>query len=265
MKTKKQTLQICLTNSCNCNCRYCFAPTHYCKDSDLSLAQWEQLLTKIARIAPCCGIDKINIVGGEPLLAPYLFNFLDLCYAYRLPCTITTNGFNLDEQIISRLSGKINYLGLSVDSIDCATNQKIGRMVGNRTLRLADIICISNLLKKHNIPLKVNRVLSKFNASEDPSPLLDSITFFRLKLLDVYINAGVNDESAAYKLSEQEFFAACKKYSHYTPVIETNESMDNAYYLINNDASIVISKNGTYQTMGNMLHLSENALICLFL
>lgn len=261
MNTKKNTIHVCLTSKCNYCCSYCFFPVHLSDESDFNVQTWRKIINRIINVSKVCNIKRISFVGGEPLLSPALFELIDLCNERKMECSLTTNGSLLSERIISILEGKIAYLGLSVDSINRDTNIRIGRHVNERCLSRNQIIRISQALSEHNIPLKINRVISKLNCDEKPSILFDNLIFSRLKLINLYMNYGINDFSKSLQLSQIDFQKVCAAYTKYAPEIETEETMTNAYYIINSNGDVVISRNGFLENHGNILSMSLKELI----
>lgn len=264
MNSKKNTVQVCLTNKCNYHCVYCFSPVYLADQADLDVAIWIKIIKRIIDISKKCEITRINFVGGEPFLSPALFDVIDLCFRNGIKCALTTNGSLLTEEIAAKLQGKIEHIGLSIDSINQKTNIMIGRCDCGNCLTYSKVVSISRFLFKHNIPLKINRVLSTFNCCENPS-FLDSIVFGRLKLMEVYINNGINDNAVSYRLSRDEFQKAYSLYMDYSPEVETAQTMTDAYYMINSNGDIVMSRNGKIINYGNILSMQTDNLIALWL
>lgn len=89
--------KICwLTTNRNCNirCKWCYArDTKYNINDCMSLDNAKKAIDICAE----AGIKKIILIGGEPLLYPYLYDVLDYCHEKEIKTTIVTNGILLSD------------------------------------------------------------------------------------------------------------------------------------------------------------------------
>ncbi len=90
---RKNTLQIFITNNCNIKCQGCFARNAMKDDSNISIKEYKKVITTFLKK----GGKQINILGGEPLLYPYLNELLDINRKYKIKTTIYTNGYYLNK------------------------------------------------------------------------------------------------------------------------------------------------------------------------
>ena len=60
-------LRLSVTDLCNYRCRYCMPPEGICKKNHRDICSLEELV-EISRAAIDCGIRKIRLTGGEPLV-----------------------------------------------------------------------------------------------------------------------------------------------------------------------------------------------------
>ena len=110
-------LRLSVTDRCNYRCAYCM-PAGVCGGLRELLSLGE--LAEIARAAVACGVRKIRLTGGEPLVRPGL---ADLCRMLRaLPgveeLAITTNG-SLLPQLAGELKGAgVDRLNVSLDTLN---------------------------------------------------------------------------------------------------------------------------------------------------
>jgi cyclic pyranopterin phosphate synthase len=117
-----ESLRISVTDRCDLRCFYCIA------DEDITWLPRRELLSleelaRVARVAVECGVRKIRLTGGEPLLRKNLPALV--AELARLPgledLALTTNGTQLE-----RLAGPLARAGLrrvnvSLDSLDPRT------------------------------------------------------------------------------------------------------------------------------------------------
>jgi MoaA/NifB/PqqE/SkfB family radical SAM enzyme len=104
-------VSIALTNACDLECSYCFAPkTHASLPFDL-VESW-------LRDLDANGTLGVGFGGGEPTLYP---RFAELCaYAAEntnLAVTFTTHGHHLNDTILAHLRGKVHFVRVSMDGV----------------------------------------------------------------------------------------------------------------------------------------------------
>ena len=74
------------------------------------------------------GIPSIELTGGgEPMVYPYIAEFLDELGKYPIELAIVTNGASLNENLQNRLQ-KLKWIRFSVDSITPETHSKVHRV-----------------------------------------------------------------------------------------------------------------------------------------
>ncbi|CAN5803508.1 hypothetical protein BH09VER1_BH09VER1_49630 [soil metagenome] len=130
-------ISIALTNSCDLDCSYCYAPKlHEVLDYD-NVCRW------------LCELDQhgalgVGFGGGEPTLHP---RFGDLCeFAInqtRLAVTFTTHGHHLRPKLLSRLEGNVNFIRLSMDGVGSTYERLRGKGFDAFTMRLRDVRSIA--------------------------------------------------------------------------------------------------------------------------
>jgi organic radical activating enzyme len=88
------TLQVFITNRCNLKCNGCFA-RNIIGEHRVHMQPDEYL--KTIRTAVSKGVERITLIGGEPLMHPHLKEFVEMNYVYGLKTTIYSNGYHLDN------------------------------------------------------------------------------------------------------------------------------------------------------------------------
>lgn len=92
--SKRNTLQIFITNSCNLNCSGCFAKSVIENNNEhISVEEYEKAVESFIHK----GGKQINIIGGEPLTHPHLDKLISINKNYGLKTTIYTNGYLLGK------------------------------------------------------------------------------------------------------------------------------------------------------------------------
>lgn len=170
-------LRISVTDRCNFRCLYCLPETEAAanfyrerwrsrpkipihrrwkpKHEILSFEEME----RIARIAVDCGIEKIRITGGEPLLRQNVVALIEKLAA--IPglrdLAMTTNGFLFPQHAAALKKAGLRRVSFSLDSFD---PQNFKRLTGVSGLdKVTQSVQLAKELDFH--PVKVNAVIIK--------------------------------------------------------------------------------------------------------
>ncbi len=155
---------------CNFRCSYCFAVFDDLKDKYLSKDDNLRLCHLLAQ-----KFDKITLLGGEPTLSPYLGEMLSICKSYGRTTSIITNGYRMaEEDYVRSLAGLLDWVTISIDSANPATNAALGRGFGPRSkpnqpvspLTTEHYVKVAGLVRKHGMKLKISTVVNKLNKDE---------------------------------------------------------------------------------------------------
>jgi len=111
-------LRLSVTDLCNYRCRYCMPAEGVCKRSHGEILSVEEC-AEIARAAAECGVTKVRLTGGEPLVRR---GILDICRGIaaapevRELC-LTTNGTFLPELAAPLRQAGVDRLNVSLDTL----------------------------------------------------------------------------------------------------------------------------------------------------
>ena len=111
-------LRLSITDVCNFKCNYCLPDGYQCDSSRdfLSLNEIRLLVTSFAEL----GVSKIRITGGEPALRKDLAEIIATIKA--VPgiknVALTTNGYNLEQNVEHWYRAGLDALNVSIDSLD---------------------------------------------------------------------------------------------------------------------------------------------------
>lgn len=161
-------LRISLTDQCNLRCSYCMPvnPVFMKKDKLLPAEEIERLVRVFVKL----GIKKIRLTGGEPLFRKDFDDILQRLAKLRIPITLTTNGYYLNEHI-DLIEENIHLVNISLDTLHPERFRLITqRNAFERTLENID------LALSRNLRIKINVVVVK-NINDDEIP-----DFIRLTL-----------------------------------------------------------------------------------
>lgn len=122
-------LRISVTDLCNLRCVYCMPAEGVAKRAHGANMSVEDIITA-AEAAADCGITKIRITGGEPLVRR---GILDICRGIgRIPglkeICMTTNGVLLPQYAEQLKDAGVTRLNISLDTLDPAKYAEITRI-----------------------------------------------------------------------------------------------------------------------------------------
>ena len=244
-----------VTNSCNYRCAYCFGK--FPNKDELPFERACKIIDNIALYFSRAGItgSRINLAGGEPLLYSYLDELIDYISAYGIKVSIITNGSLLTEERIAAWKDKVYCIGLSIDSASDDTNLSIGRCYNDNALSVKRAINIASAIHRNGIRLKINTVVSKFNINEDLTKLYQRLNPGKLKLLQVELIEGINDNARDLAITDKEFNAFFTRHKHCCPktVCESSSNLENSYLMINPLGQFQLNDSGRYEIYGNCL------------
>ena len=111
-------LRLSVTDLCNYRCRYCMPAEGVCKRPHADILSVEELV-EIGQAAVACGVKKIRLTGGEPLVRR---GILSICRGLRaIPgleeLCLTTNGSLLPSMAAPLREAGVDRLNISLDTL----------------------------------------------------------------------------------------------------------------------------------------------------
>lgn len=251
MKNIISTVNFHLTKSCNSKCKYCFAKFQDIQTDRLSFERQKQLITQLADSKK---FTKINFAGGEPSLDPHIKDLIRHAKSEGLKTSIITNASIIDKNWIEEVKDDLDMLGISIDSINKQTNDSIGRNTDIDNIRE-----IANSCHKHNIKLKINTVVSKYNFEESLVDFINEIKPFRWKMLQVTRIDGQNNSNFEQcEISSEKFNYFCKLntkglFSKDIVIPENEKQIIGSYIMIDYTGRFFDDKNGSHSYSDEIL------------
>jgi radical S-adenosyl methionine domain-containing protein 2 len=152
---------------------------------------------------------------------------------------MVTDGSRITEAWLDNLTGSLDILAISIDSVDAETQRKIGRTVkGESPMTEADYLSIGESAKARGMRLKVNTVVNRHNVAEDFRPFIKATAPERWKIFQVLPVAGQNNlRFKEYAIGRDEFDLyvgwnrSVERYG-IRVVPENNEAMTGSYLMI---------------------------------
>lgn len=225
-----------LWEPCNMNCKFCFASFQDVKQTILPKGHLSQndALNVVCQLAEA-GFEKITFAGGEPTLCPWLSDLIQLAKDLGMTTMLVTNGSRLSDQFLKRNRKSLDWIAISIDSLNCSTNSEIGRRVAGRKSLSADhYISIIERIKLYAYGLKINTVVNKYNCQENMSDFIQRVDPKRWKVLQVLPIKGQNDNWIDdMVISKEEFQCFIDNHrSVKSMVSEDNEAMIGSYVMV---------------------------------
>jgi radical S-adenosyl methionine domain-containing protein 2 len=252
-----------LTEHCNYRCSYCYAK--FDNQYELKLEGWKKAVDKICEYFKRNKIvnGRINLAGGEPLLLNFLDDLINYIYLNGIKISIITNASLLTKNKVDTWIGKMDMLGVSVDSLDYQTNFNIGRIMGSKVLDLKRLIDVLNYAKEQGMKLKVNTVVSNYNLDQDIMPLYEKVSFDRIKLMQVRIQNNCNEKAKPDEITSEQFMNYTKKITSLNKniVIEPEHDLESSYIIIDPHGNLVSNQNNYHQKVGSIFDESLEQLI----
>ncbi|MCL2226309.1 MAG: GTP 3',8-cyclase MoaA [Oscillospiraceae bacterium] len=120
-------LRMSVTDNCNLRCVYCMPDGGERQSGEDALTIEE--IAEIVRASAVCGITKVRLTGGEPLVRS---NIIEICRRVAetsgiCELCLTTNGILLPRFVSDLNAAGVTRLNISLDSLDPETYKKITR------------------------------------------------------------------------------------------------------------------------------------------
>lgn len=234
-----------ITSKCNYRCKFCFM-----KGLDFGVTEIldsKTILDKLKKLK----IEKINIVGGEPLLYPFTKDIIKTAKRMGFITSITTNGSLLTKSKIEMFSPYLDWIGLSVDSKYESIEREMGRGCGKH---VQNALKISEIIKEEGIKLKISTTVTKLNYKENMNPFISKLDPDMWENLQLRHIKGQNDDyikSLSINVEEFKHYINLNKNiilrCGEKPVFDYNNDMFDPYFMLSPYGDILVRINNIYE------------------
>ena len=236
-----------ITDRCNYRCRFCYSRS--CTPSaELTPNQWKWKIEDLGGR----GITKINLAGGEPLLYPRLPEVIQAVKDAGMTTSVVTNGSLVTEEFFESTHGSLDWIGLSLDSVNEGTEVLLGRHCGSLA-HLGNLRTVAGLAEDYGVKVKLNITVTKLSLNDDFGSLISEMMPDRVKFLQVTEVMGMNEEAyGALRITSEEFegfrarHASIKLKNGLSPVFETEQLVAGTYLMLNAEGKIRMNA-GAYE------------------
>jgi radical S-adenosyl methionine domain-containing protein 2 len=251
---------------CNFKCKFCFATYEdqsklYKEKSHLSKEEMLSIIDEIAKK----GITKITFAGGEPMLCKWLPELIKHAKKVGLTTMIVTNGYLLNQEWIERQKDSLDWITLSIDTVEPSSQIAIGRSNNKKFITKEEYLNKIELIKANNIRLKLNTVVCSVNSDEDLSKFMTKANPERWKIFQVLPMIGQNDEHIENLIvSKSKYEAYVNRHNHLKEyginiVPENNDLMKGSYLMIDPQGRFYDNNEGIYKYSDPILKVGFEA------
>lgn len=227
-----------LWEPCNMRCKFCFAGFKDVKKSILPKGHLKKEDSiELVKQLGSFGFEKITFAGGEPTLCPWLNELVTEAKRAGMTTMLVTNGSCLTQEYLEKFKGTLDWIVLSIDSLDPETNKITGRQLASIGARMESPYALAQLIKRNGFRFKVNTVVHRYNIKENMDELILELNPERWKILKVLSVADQNGASYSdFEISDGEFQEYLKRNSlgkkQIAEIGESNDDMRGTYIMI---------------------------------
>ncbi len=241
---------------CNYGCKFCYAPFETQQTlPSLSLEEGFDIIKKMVD----AGVEKINFVGGEPMLHRHISSWIIEAKRIGLVTSIVSNGTNMSRDWLEKMRPHLDWLGLSIDASNDQLHLAIGRgkkrdLKRRQSNHLFECLEIIENAKELGYSIKLNTVVTRENMDDNMINIVLKIKPTRWKIFQVLMIEGENDSRVEPLLiSEKEFVQYVNRHreglahvSEIQIVSECNNSMLGTYAMIDAQGRFYTNAEGRY-------------------
>ncbi len=197
-----------ITGACNLKCRHCFMSAPHAKHGAPSHEEIIRIADQLAE----CGISRVGLTGGEPLIREDFFDIIDALNEREFGIdVIYTNGWLVDEQFLNELDKRKVHPGfqLSFDGIGCHDWLRGVPGAEERTIHAL------KLLQQGKYPVSVSMCVHKknFHTIRESVNLLAGLGVRSMKCgIMMELGEWMNPELADAKLTREEEIGIFEEY-----------------------------------------------------
>lgn len=248
-----------LWQPCNMRCRFCFATFQDVKKERLPKGHLpRQEAIQVVEALCKAGFSKITFVGGEPTLCPWLADLIEVTKKNFLTTMLVTNGSRLTPEFLQQVKPWLDWVCVSIDSLNPETNKAAGRVLLNsKPFVECHYLAQLEMIKQMGFGLKINTVVHKLNYKEDMTSFIRSAAPNRWKIFRVLPvegqNSGLKNELLISDTEFQEYLSI-NRGTTFQPVVEDNEDMRGSYAMVDPAGRFFDSSRGYHVYSDPILH-----------
>jgi radical S-adenosyl methionine domain-containing protein 2 len=243
--------------ACNYECNFCYARFEELnRTPTMSREDGYAVLDDMAR----SGCDKVNFVGGEPMLHPHIRAWIKYAKSLGMVTSIVSNGTGIDREFLTDMSGHLDWVGLSIDASSDTLHAQLGRglkaeIKQGLSFHLARTLPTADLLHEFGVGVKLNTVVTSLNMNDDMSEVVRRVRPHRWKIFQALHIEGENDEDIVeLEVKDQDFDAYIARHknslndlTNTNIVAENNAAMLGTYAMVDPRGHVYTNAEGSYR------------------
>ena len=160
-------LKLSITKACNLKCKYCHYITNVDKNA-LPASFWKGILKQykeldLSKYELFASGKKVTLTGGEAPMHPEFWDIFKYAKELEFYVSLPTNGTYLTDELVKKFKDYgVNDIIVAIDGK--RENHDFLRGKGSFDLTVKG----AELVKKHDIPLRITTCLSKYNYKDLP-------------------------------------------------------------------------------------------------
>jgi len=249
-------------------CKFCFATFQDVKQSILPKGHLtkDEAIEVVLQLADI-GFEKITFAGGEPTLCPWLSDLIKTAKTAGLSTMIVTNGSKLSDDYLEANKTYLDWIAVSVDSLNPEINLEIGRALSGKTPLTPDYyLSLADRIKQYGYGFKINTVVNSKNFTEDMSEFIRYTKPRRWKILQALAITGQNDNKIDEFLISQEqfqrFINTHKEIEDITVIVpESTELIKGSYAMVDPAGRFFDDTNGVHNYSRPILEIGSRLAI----
>jgi radical S-adenosyl methionine domain-containing protein 2 len=236
-----ETASFHIVKPCNMKCKFCYATfddMHVI--NQLPKKDAFAILDKLKE----AGLEKITFAGGEPMLYKWIKEVVQYSKSIGLTTSIISNGSFFTNENLVEWVGSLDWIGISIDSLDIDVCQRIGRTNGKEI----DYLWLCMRIKQLGFKLKINTVVNAYNVHDDMNSFISEVSPERWKVFQALRVDGQNDQQFdSIKVSGREYVNYVERHASQSCLVaENNEAMTGSYLLIDPQGRLFENSEGKH-------------------
>lgn len=218
-----------LWKACNYKCKFCFGTFNDVNKNNLKTEEAKQVVQNIVDY----GFEKITFSGGEPTLCKDLSELLKIAKKGGMTTSIVTNGSMLSYDWLRENREYLDWIAISIDSVNLETNIKSGRFSKKNSFTKEKYLELIFIIKKLGYKLKINTVVSNYNKNENLVDFINEVKPLRWKIFQALPIEIQNDEfKNDFIITQSEFECFLQRHKESSYIKESNYDMKGSYIMI---------------------------------
>lgn len=248
-----ETVSFHIVKPCNMKCKFCYATF---EDMHVGTQMSLEDASKIVNKLSLAGVQKITFAGGEPMLYRHIKEIIRYAKLLGLTTSIITNGSLLTPDLLSEMAPHLDWIGVSIDSLDPEIQRQIGR-VSHNPINYYDLI---DNIKMRGYRLKINTVVNRYNRNENMNNFIQWANPDRWKVFQTLPVKGQNDlQFEEIKCTDVDFKRFIQDHRHQQSIVpENNEAMTGSYLLVDPLGRLFENSNGEHTYSDSLINYSAN-------